>query len=189
MKFKIHFLFFVFWAIFIILADTDFILCIFIAAAFHEAAHICAYTAFGAELDSVQLLPFGISATLKNAVALPCRKEIICAAAGPLANIILTAAYFIPENIVYGSNVLAYCSFALFLINILPVMPLDGGRILWFTMLSVFPYKKAKKITDTVSIITAATVLLAGTVTAAENGNISLLMIGSYLVIHLVFKS
>ena len=189
MKIKIHPLFFVFWVIFALIGDTEFILYIFIAAAFHEAAHICAFTSYGAELDSIQLLPFGISATVKNAAVLSCKKEIICAAAGPITNLVLTAVTMLPKDIISGADTLAYCSFALFLINIMPSLPLDGGRILWFALLTFLPYKKAKKISDCTNIITTAALLTIGVVFAVQSGNISVLMIGGYLVIYIVFKS
>ena len=189
MKFKVHPLFFVFWLIFAFLGDTEFILYIFIASAFHEAAHILAYTLFGAELNSVQILPFGISATVKNAAILSCKREIICASAGPFANIVLTLLCLIPNSIISGTETLIYCSLALFTINILPVLPLDGGRILWFFLLSCFPYEKAKKITDIINTVLSSLILSVGTIAVIEYGNISLFMIGSYLVVYTVFKS
>ena len=189
MKLKVHPLFFIFWAIFALLGDTEFILYIFIAAAIHEAAHIFAYTFFGAEINCIMLLPFGISATLKNAAKLSCKKEILCAAAGPFANIILTSVILLPSGAISGTENLTYCSIALFLINILPVLPLDGGRILWFILLSFFSYQKAKKITDIINTVIASLILAAGIIVILEIGNISLFMIGTYLIIYTIFKS
>lgn len=189
MKFKVHPVFFVFWAVFALLGETEFILYIFLAAAFHETAHILAYTFFGAEIGEIELLPFGISATIKNATALSCKKEIICAAAGPFANIVLTSLYLLPNSIVFGADILTYCSLSLFLINILPILPLDGGRILWFILLLFLPYTKAKKISDCINTAVSSFIFTLGIIWGIEFGNISLFMIGAYLMIYTVFKS
>ena len=62
--------------------------------------------------------------------------EVFCAAAGPIINllvsVVLLALPFSADNetVLY----LLYCNSALFCVNMLPILPLDGGRMVYFAL-------------------------------------------------------
>ncbi|MBQ3425566.1 MAG: site-2 protease family protein [Clostridia bacterium] len=91
----------------------------------HELAHLLAALCIGLCPDSITLSPFGAHLILKNKIVRSIADEIILYAAGPLINGIIAAVCAI-----MGFTGLYRINAALFIINILPVPPLDGGIIL-----------------------------------------------------------
>lgn len=108
---------------------------VLLALCIHELAHILAAYIFGSRIIEIRLMPFGGSARMENPYRLPARKIIPVAAAGPFAN--LAAAVICAAMVHWGaihpfsaaafiSPNLVLCAF-----NLLPALPLDGGRILF----------------------------------------------------------
>ncbi len=99
---------------------------------FHEAAHIGALNKAGLDFYEIELLPFGGVAKIKDLLA-P-QEEIKIALAGPLANIVIICVLLVLRfsGIVVGewSNYLLAINTMMVTVNMLPALPLDGGRIL-----------------------------------------------------------
>ncbi len=109
-------------------------LAVFAAVLWHEAAHAAVATTLGYRVREIELLPFGGVARIERADTAGAASEIIMAAAGPLASLVLAAAVyfareFLPAHALwlefYGQANLMLAGF-----NLLPALPLDGGRIL-----------------------------------------------------------
>ncbi len=104
-----------------------------VAALEHELAHAFAARRYGYSLDKVVLMPYGavVSGDLSGITR---RQEVAVCLAGPLANL-ATAFFFValwwlyPECYPY-TEAAARVSLSLFLVNLLPAYPLDGGRVL-----------------------------------------------------------
>lgn len=132
-----------------------------IAAIEHECAHAFTARRMGYTLDKVVLMPYG--AVISGDIAGISRREEACVCvAGPLANGV-TALFFValwwlyPETYPY-TDVAYYVSLSLFLVNLLPAYPLDGGRMLHL-VLRPLGEKKAKRICAAVTLAIAAGVL------------------------------
>jgi stage IV sporulation protein FB len=109
-------------------------LTVFAAVLWHEAAHAAAATALGYRVREIELLPFGGVARIERADTAGAASEIIMAAAGPLASLVLAAAVYLARD-AFPAHALwfdFYCQANLMLafFNLLPALPLDGGRIL-----------------------------------------------------------
>ena len=104
-----------------------------LAALEHEFAHSIAARSEGYCLDKILLMPYGavISGDLSG---IPPKAEAKVLLAGPLANAFTALAFaalwwLFPETYPY-TEAAAEVSLSLFLVNLLPAYPLDGGRLL-----------------------------------------------------------
>lgn len=99
----------------------------------HELAHLTAARVCGLEVARVELLPYGGVADVRGAGRDPL-VEAVVALAGPLNNLILLAASVALERAGWlaGPWVPPFqqANLAMALFNLLPALPLDGGRIL-----------------------------------------------------------
>ena len=111
----------------------------------HEIAHILVAKMLKIKIIDVSLLPFGVNARFDFC---NCKiKEIIIASAGPIISIIM--AVFIEKY--YIQNIF------IFTVNMIPIYPLDGGRIIKNIMLLFFGKKKGSCI---YMIILKSTIIL-----------------------------
>jgi len=110
------------------------VLAVFAAVLWHEAAHAVAAAVLGYRVREIELLPFGGVARIERADTAGAASEIIMAAAGPLASMVLAAAVYLARDY-FPSQVLwldfyGEVNLMLAFFNLLPALPLDGGRIL-----------------------------------------------------------
>ena len=101
-----------------------------LSATVHELGHLLALRLCGAEIKVIRLRAFG---TQIVTAPIAYRKEIAVAAAGPLTNLILLILS------ADKAPLLALVNLGLFGYNLLPIYPLDGGRILRSILSMLFP--------------------------------------------------
>lgn len=124
------------------------------AACVHELGHLLALRLLGAGHSEIRVGCTG--AKIHAAFSEPWR-ELVCAAAGPAGGLLLLlVARWFPR--------IAVCGLAQSVYNLLPIYPLDGGRMLHSALEEWFP-AKAEKITRVTGRGTAW-LLLTGAVTA-----------------------
>lgn len=102
--------------LFAALFDYPYITEILLFCALHEAGHLVAMLLFGASPYLIELSFYGFR--IKHRAEFDKKREFIVLACGPLANL---TGYFIFKDSI---------NLMLFLLNVLPVVPLDGGRVL-----------------------------------------------------------
>ena len=104
-----------------------------VALAFHEAAHLLAAHALGVYIASLRLTPFGGAMGMENPYGISPIRLATVSAAGPLANALLTltAGAFTHWRMLSPGFALALmqANLTLLAFNLLPALPLDGGRI------------------------------------------------------------
>ena len=106
-----------------------------VGLAAHEAAHLVAAKALGVGVGQLTLMPFGGAIALENPYALAPGKLLAVAAAGPAASLlaVLTSAALAHWRAIAPLFALALirANLMLALFNLLPALPLDGGRMLY----------------------------------------------------------
>lgn len=113
----------------------------------HELAHLVAAKLTGVAVQEIRILPFGGSARMENPYRLPLRQILPVAAAGPAANLLLAVCIAAlahwgllePEK----AGALVQPNLVLLAFNLLPALPLDGGRILFALLRFPLGEKKA----------------------------------------------
>lgn len=106
----------------------------YLCALLHEGTHIAVAHRLGVEISHMEILPFGVCARLKCSIIKNPLHEIAVALSGPLFNITVAfVTYFICRAYSLNSELLSYffyCNTAMALVNFIPALPLDGGRVL-----------------------------------------------------------
>ncbi|MFD2116471.1 M50 family metallopeptidase [Paenibacillus yanchengensis] len=106
---------------------------LFVLVLIHELGHVVAARYFGWTVKEVKLLPFGGVAEVEEAHGTTAREEMIIAAAGPLQNVWMgLIAYGLGEFSLVDeawAHYLLQANLLIGLFNMLPIYPLDGGKI------------------------------------------------------------
>ncbi|MBE7028436.1 MAG: hypothetical protein E7407_05335 [Ruminococcaceae bacterium] len=160
-------------------------------ALLHEIAHVLVARGLGIGISYIEVLPFGVCARLKEDVIKNPSHEILVALSGPVLNIILAILVcflnrfdlITPEYLTY----FFFCNCAMACINLVPVLPLDGGRILRGILTYNLGFLRAYNITAKISRIPVFIIFSSAVYLLLTNGfNFSLLLIGVFLVSQLL---
>ncbi len=154
----------------------------------HELAHVAAARLLGAAVARVRVQPFGCEAELESPMCLAPGTEALIALAGPACNLLAAMAVALCHQL-WGLDPewvrrLLTANLALCGLNLLPALPLDGGRILRALLVPRLGYARATRRVAGAGIA-AALGLLALFVLAAARGSINVTLLGFSLFLGL----
>lgn len=154
----------------------------------HECAHALMAVACGYLPDSLDITPLGAMLAMHQEKHIPVPKRLLIIVAGPVASLLLCAASITFTkhgvlNSALGAQ-LMLCNAALLAINLLPCLPLDGGRLLSLALGLCLPDATVRKIMRISGCIIGTAMVLGAFALAVTEGcyNLSLVMIGLFLV-------
>ena len=147
-----------------------------LACGCHELGHLIAVRALGGRISRLRLTVVGAELSLDPELPLSYGRECLAALAGPLANL------FLAELAMRGRLfLLAGLSLGQGLFNLLPILPLDGGRCLYFLLTGLLDRALADRALRLTSAIAAGLLLGAGLVLSRQFGNLTLLITSLWL--------
>lgn len=130
----------------------------FIILAFvHELGHISAAIACKIKVDKIKFLPFGFFCVMEDLDTIHYLKSFIIILCGPCTyfiSLFLLKLFFqlnMISLITYQQGI--YSNNLIFLFNLLPIIPLDGSKILKIFLELFLPYKTAAKILTFLSLL------------------------------------
>jgi len=127
------------FALWIATANTVTMLFTVLCVLIHEAAHTITARLLGFESTEITLYPFGGASVIEG---MDPAREIIVAAIGPLVSIAMGFAFSSSKVL----NELSSISYAVAVFNLMPVYPLDGGRIIFSAFSVLFANRIPKAI-------------------------------------------
>jgi Zn-dependent protease/CBS domain-containing protein len=146
---------------------VGFVLAIFGCVVLHELGHALAARRYGVPTADITLLPIGGVARLQRIPEKPA-EELVVAIAGPLVNVAIVALLYAlgvrPTVDLADTHHLIRASFLpklmevnlfLFLFNLLPAFPMDGGRVLRALLALRLPYPRATRLAASVGQLMA----------------------------------
>ena len=150
----------------------------------HEAAHALAAAAFGNAPAALELTPLGAVMLLEDEIKLPPLKRAAMLLAGPIASLVMAGlALWLTDRgwlAVSGGAQLFLCNIAIVMINLLPVFPLDGGRLLHLLLAWLLPAQLASRIMRMLGGIVGIGLIMLNIIVSVRHGgwNLSLAFAG-----------
>ncbi len=152
----------------------------------HELGHLVVAFILGARVYCFRILPVGVSASINDC---SCKKfdKLFIYSAGPSVNIvfaiiiyILCARQFIPIEFTAG----VYINIWLAFFNLLPILPLDGGKIAMEVLSDYSGLFKASKHMNIITVILSVITIILGLVILKNTlYNASLVIVGIYILL------
>ncbi len=154
MKIKINYLFLIFLFIWAATGLLKEVILVFGSVVFHELAHSLVSRGYGVPVKEIELYPFGGVARVEGLWEVDPAAERKIAWAGPLANIFLAGAAIVMlvNDLFWGpwdaeaANYFIQLNMAMAVFNLVPALPLDGGRILRARLAGIYNYRRATEI-------------------------------------------
>ena len=147
----------------------------------HESAHAVVAEGLGMKLVEIELMPFGGAARFADPLEADPRREIAVSIAGPISNFALAAAFWglTREGLVDNGfgDFLIQSNLILGTFNMIPALPLDGGRIYRAYITAEYGLVEATRRAVRLSMGFAVALMLLG-VPAALYGYLNSLSIG-----------
>ncbi len=151
----------------------------------HEAGHVTAAILTRATVYSIRLLPVGFNAGIDDGTCTRGRRIFIFAS-GPCVSFLLAvlAAVLMHFNIMNSLVKLGiYANLYLGIFNLLPVLPLDGGKIAMELLSAEFGVLRTGKVLQLFSSLISTVIVLAGIAGFIDSRrNVSLIIIGLYIL-------
>ena len=186
MRFRIDLKIFLFLILFYLTKQIEIYAMIMVFALIHELGHLLAGIILKMKPEKLEIMPFGVSIAFKiepkdynkkikkgNKLDI---KKIIVASAGPLTNLIIIIITYNLKTIM-----VIYTNFLIMLFNLLPIYPLDGGRILSGILHIIVGKQKADDAINNISMISTILITAITSVLILYLKNIAIFLIVMYL--------
>lgn len=193
MKIKLHLKIFIFIAIFILTRQIKIYAILMFFAVLHELGHMLAGILLGFKPNSIEIMPVGLSIgfegkvdnynkKIKNATLLTIKK-IIIAASGPITNLIFIILFSLFDFNLFNMDreLIIYSNILIAIFNLIPIYPLDGGRITKGILHILYGREQAYEYTNKISNICISLLTAVSSIAVLYWRNVAILLILAYL--------
>ena len=193
MKIKLNLQIFIFLLIFILTRQIKIYGVLMLFAFIHELGHMCAGIILGFKPSNLEIMPFGVRVSfdvkaknynkkIKKGTILTIKK-IIIALMGPITNLIFVILYLMFDMTFLGiqREFVVYSNILIGLFNLIPIYPLDGGRIIKCLVHILCGRKESYKYINLISNITIIILTFVASIAILYLKNIAVLFIIVYL--------
>ena len=190
MKIKIDLKIFIFLIVFILTKQIKIYSFLMLFAFIHELGHLFAGIVLKFKPESFKIAPYGFSIRFNtyesnNKLSI---KKLIIAIAGPVTNLIL-AIIFYTYYIITKQNVLMnipielliYSNILIMIFNLIPIYPLDGGRIIKEITYLSKNSERSYMLTNKISNVTIILLTIASSFLILFYKNFAIIIILAYL--------
>lgn len=130
----------------------------------HELGHFLMARLFNWNISSITIYPFGGCVKFNEKLNRPLYQELLILLNGPIFQIL----YFLLISIIYKNNLISLRDYQIFasyhktllIFNLLPIYPLDGGKLLNIVANYFLPYKKGNKIVIICSLLLSVCLII-----------------------------
>lgn len=118
----------------------------------HEVGHFITAIIFKWDVDKIYIYPYGGCTKFQNSINKPLIQELLVLFMGPFFQIVF---YFLIRNTLSNYDLIIFqnYNYAILLFNLLPIFPLDGGKLLNIIFSYFMSYKKSLLVTCYISYL------------------------------------
>ncbi len=147
----------------------------------HEIAHLIVGLMIGGKAEKMYITPFGVSLEIYSYGKSSSLNKILFYLSGPLINFILAIIFFYLKSDINLKEEIIYTNIAICFFNLLPILPLDGGKILKEIFNILFKSEKANEIIIVFSKVFLGIISLIYSILIIKVKNIYILTLLIYL--------
>ncbi len=191
MRFRIDLKIFIFLIIFYFTKQIKIYAIVILFAFIHELGHLLIGLILGMKPERLEIMPFGLSISFKikpeeynqkikkgNIFEF---KKLVVAAAGPLTNFFIIIIVNYLKIDMLKSLIIIYTNFLIMIFNLIPIYPLDGGRILKSVLHIFFGIQKSEQYINITSKVTIIIITALISILILYVHNIAMVLIDMYL--------
>ena len=148
-----------------------------LACAVHELGHVAAALALGGKAERLSLTVVGAELSFSYRAPLTYGQDSLVALSGPAANLLLGGLFF-----ALNRYLPAVLSLGLGAFNLLPILPLDGGRVLYGLLADKLDPDWADRLLTAAAGCLVGLLAGIGVIAAVHYANVTLLLTALWLL-------